>query len=132
MLPLRSLKKILVISFLLNTVSYGFGQSQSFSEYLNKPRLDTTYWSKDTDAIFRNRPNKTAECTTCITSYIDSIYNKSCFNSVSGHVKLDTNLECLTIQKLIGEWELIEGGVFEISDSISVKSGIVYRTKKKS
>jgi hypothetical protein len=122
-------KKIVIISALFIAGLNVFGQEEKFSKYLTMPRLDTNYWSIDADAIFKFRPNKTAECTSCFSSTKDSIFTKSCFNSVSGHVKLDTNLEGLTVSQLLGEWKPIEGGVFEILDSIHIESGIIDRTK---
>ena len=124
------MKKILIISVLIFVEFNGFGQEEKFSEYLVMPRLDTKYWSIDAGAIFTFRPDKTVECTYCFSSTKDSIFTKNCFNSVSGHVKLDTNIEGVNFQKLLGEWKPIEGGVFEISDSIDIKSGIIDRTKK--
>jgi hypothetical protein len=122
-------KKTLIISALFLVGLNMFGQEEKFSEYLTMPRLDTNYWSLDSDSIFTFRPNKTAECTFCFSSTKDSVFTKSCFNSVSGHVKLDTNLEGLTVPKLFGKWKPIEGGVFEILDSIHIESGIIDRTK---
>lgn len=124
------MKKLFIISVLIFGRLNLFGQDEKFSEYLTMPRLDTNYWSIDADAIFTFRPDKTVECTYCFSSIKDSVFTKNCYNSVAGHAKLDTNLESVTVQKLLGEWEPIEGGVFEISDSIDIESGIIDRTKK--
>ncbi|MDG1475794.1 MAG: hypothetical protein P8Q14_01470 [Vicingaceae bacterium] len=123
------MKKLSIISLLLIIGFSGLGQSNTFNNNLTLPRLDTTFWSNDVSNIFTFRPNKTEECLTCFTSNEDSIINKTCFNSTSGHVKLDTVLEKITLSKLIGEWKLYEGGVFEISDSINNSSRSAHRNK---
>jgi hypothetical protein len=94
------------------------------------PRLDSTYWGKDNDLLNSNYSKIANRCQTCIFTQTDTTRGRFCFNTSLGHAQLDTTLHNFSTEKLIGKWEVINFGQFEVTDSILPDSKIYYRSSK--
>ena len=106
-----------------------FGQTSSLTEYLIYPRLDTSYWEKDYNLINQNRSKIAERCQTCVFQETDSTRGRFCFNTSMGQVQMDTTLHNFSLDKLIGQWSVINYGLFVTTDSILTNSKIIYRTQ---
>lgn len=124
------MKKIngLIIFIFFTTV--GFGQDIKLMDYMLYPRLDSTYWEKDNKAINGNYSNIANRCQTCVFQQTDTTRGRFCFNTSLGQVQLDTTLHNFSTDKLIGKWEVINFGQFEVTDSILPDSKVYYRNSK--
>jgi hypothetical protein len=105
------------------------GQTIKLTDHLIYPRLDSTYWNQDYDLINQNRSNIADRCQTCVYQQSDSTRGRFCFNTSMGHVQMDTSLHNFPADKLIGEWTVINYGLFVTADSILSDSKIIYRTQ---
>jgi len=110
---MKNITLILLITITSNLSS----QSINFTGHLTSPRTDTVYWAADALKILTFASEKTSSCYLCFINNTDSLYEKNCFSSISGHCMLDTNMK-VSKKDILGEWKLIEGGIFEIRDSL--------------
>jgi hypothetical protein len=64
---------------------------------------------------------------TCFFSGTDSIRGRFCLNTTAGHVQLDTTLHAITPEKLLGEWQVVAFGTFEVTDSMALNAPLYNR-----
>jgi hypothetical protein len=93
-------------------------QDIRLTDFLISPRLDSTYWEKDLEALEANYSSKANKFQTCTFFQTDSTRGRFCFNTTKGHVQLDTTLHNLTSEKVTGVWHLKKLGTFEVTDSM--------------
>ncbi len=105
-----------------------FGQDIQLMDYLLYPRLDSTYWELDMKAISGNYSDVANRCQTCVFQQTDTTRGRFCFNTSLGQVQLDTLLHNFSTEKLIGKWDVINFGQFEVTDSLLTNSPIYYRS----
>jgi len=91
------------------------------------PRLDSTFWEKDYETLNKVYSRVANRCQTCVYKQTDTTRGRFCFNTSLGHVQMDTSLHSFTTDKLIGQWDLIDNGVFEIADSVLADSKLYFR-----
>jgi hypothetical protein len=118
----------LTIFILISTVA--FGQDVKIMDYMLYPRLDSTYWEKDNDLLNSNYSKIANRCQTCVFQQTDTTRGRFCFNTSLGHIQLDTALHNFSTEKLIGKWDVINFGQFEVTDSLLPDSKIYYRSSK--
>ena len=116
--------------FISLTVSTLNAQAIKLNDYLLYPRLDSSYWEKDFDALNSKYSNIANKCQTCVYKQTNTTRGRFCFNTSLGHIQLDTNLHNFLEDKLIGRWSAINFGQFEIVDSILPDSKVYYRREK--
>lgn len=124
------MKKIYRLIIFIFFTTVGFGQDIKLMDYMLYPRLDSTYWEKDNKAINGNYSNIANRCQTCVFQQTDTTRGRFCFNTSLGQVQLDTTLHNFSTDKLIGKWEVINFGQFEVTDSILPDSKVYYRNSK--
>lgn len=118
---------LLTILFFSTTIS--FGQTIKLTDHLIYPRLDSSYWEKDYDLINQNRSNIAEKCQTCVFQQTDSTRGRFCFNTSMGQVQMDTTLHNFSADKLIGEWNVINYGLFITTDSILPDFKLIFRSQ---
>lgn len=116
-------------TFILMTTTV-LGQDIKLMDYMLYPRLDSTYWEKDNSLLHSKYSKIANRCQTCIFQQTDTTRGRVCFNTSLGHVQLDTSLHNFSTEKLIGKWDVINFGQFEVTDSILPDSRIYYRNSK--
>jgi len=124
------MKKIYFLTMFILLTTIVFGQDIKLMDYLLYPRLDSTYWEKDNQALNGNYSKIANRCQTCVFQQTDTTRGRFCFNTSLGQVQLDTALHNFSTEKLIGKWEVINFGQFEVTDSILPDSKIYYRSSK--
>jgi hypothetical protein len=107
-----------------------FGQDIKLMDYVLYPRLDSTYWEKDNKILNGNYSKIASRCETCIFEQTDTTRGRFCFNTSLGQVQLDTTLHNFSAEKLIGKWDVMIFGKFEVTDTILPDSKIYYRSSK--
>ncbi|MBL7920430.1 MAG: hypothetical protein JNJ40_08955 [Bacteroidia bacterium] len=80
------------------------GQKIALTDHIYKPRLDSTYWEKDHDALNKVYSRTANKCQTCVFLQTDTTPGRFCFNTSLGHVQMDSTLHNFAIEKLIGHW----------------------------
>lgn len=121
------MKNKLFLTLFILTSSICIGQNINLTDYTIKPRLDSLYWEKDYETLNSFYSKAANHCQTCVSNSNDSIRGRFCFNTSLGHVQLDTNLQNIKTDKLIGTWEVVSYGNFEITDSIRSEFSAYYR-----
>jgi len=106
------------------------GQSIKLTDYLLYPRLDSAFWEKDFDALNAKYSKIANRCQTCTYTEADTLRGRFCINTSMGHVQMDTSLHNFSLEKLIGQWNVVIFGVFEITDSILPDSKVYYRKEE--
>lgn len=125
------MRRIVYITITLLVVLFEVSaQRIMLTENLLKPRLDTLNWYKDLDLLNADYSSVANQCQTCVQHHEDEMDAKYCFNTSLAHVRLDTNLHNITMNKLIGEWKVISAGDIEISDSLSKGADKFIRKEK--
>jgi len=92
------------------------------------PRLDSSFWEKDFEILNKVYSPVANRCQTCVYRQTDTTRGRFCFNTSLGHVQMDTSLHNFAVDKLLGQWDLIDNGIFEIADSVLADSKLYYRT----
>jgi len=124
------MKKIYGLTIFIFFTTIVFGQDIKLADFMLYPRLDSTYWGKDNDLLNSNYSKIANRCQTCVFQQTDTTRGRFCFNTSLGHVQLDTALHNFSTEKLIGKWDVIIFGQFEVTDSILPDSKIYYRSSK--
>lgn len=124
------MKKVYYLTVFMLTSLLGYGQSIKLMDHLLYPRLDSTFWEKDYGALNAGYSMVANRCETCVFTQTDSTRGRFCFNTSLGHVQLDTTLHHFTIETIIGEWEVVNYGLFEIKDSLLSDSKVYYRNER--
>ncbi|MCW3103662.1 MAG: hypothetical protein JWO09_2102 [Bacteroidetes bacterium] len=122
-------KTFFLTTFILIT-SVVLGQEVKLMDNLLYPRLDSTYWNKDNQALNANYSKTANRCQTCVFQQTDTTRGRFCVNTSLGQVQLDTALHNFSPEKLVGKWEVINYGQFEVTDSILPDSKLYYRSSK--
>ncbi len=102
-------------------------QDIKLTDHIIYPRLDSTFWEKDYETLNKVYSRVANRCQTCVYKQTDTTRGRFCFNTSLGHVQMDTSLNNFAVDKLIGQWELIDNGIFEIADSVLAGSKLYYR-----
>jgi hypothetical protein len=110
--------------------SAAFAQPAKLTDHLIAPRLDSSYWQQDFDALNAKRSTIANRCESCVWNETDSTRGRFCFNTSSGQVQLDTTLHNFDPARLVGQWNVINFGLFETTDSIPFGSKIYYRRQR--
>jgi hypothetical protein len=121
--------KIYFLTIIFFTSTFAFGQTIKLIDHLIYPRLDSAYWNKDYILINQNRSDIAERCQTCVFQQTDTTRGRFCFNTSMGQVQMDTTLHNFSVDKLIGQWNVINYGLFVTADSILPDSKIIYRTQ---
>ena len=79
------------------------------------------------NSVYSDAANK---CQTCVLQQTDSTRGRFCFNTSLGQVQLDSALYNFAPEKLIGQWGVINIGLFEITDSVLLNEKLYYRNEK--
>lgn len=124
------MKKIYSLTIIIFFTTIVFGQDIKLMDFMLYPRLDSTYWEKDNQALNANYSKAANRCQTCVFQQTDTTRGRFCFNTSLGQVQLDTALHNFSTEKLIGKWDVINFGQFEVTDSILPDSKIYYRNSK--
>ena len=125
-----TMRKIYFLTTLIFTTILVNGQDIKLTDYLLYPRLDSTYWQKDNEVLNSNYSEIANRCQTCVFNETDSTRGRFCFNTSLGQVQMDTTLHNFGVEKLIGKWDVINFGLFEVKDSLLTDSKIYYRSSK--
>jgi|GEM_PF-2929084 len=107
-----------------------FGQDAQLMDYLLYPRLDSAYWSEDFERLNADYSKQANRNQTCVFNETNSIRGRFCFNTSTGHVKLDSALHHFPEEKLLGKWDVINFGAFEVSDSLLPDSKQYFRSSR--
>lgn len=121
--------KIQYLITLIFVSTITLAQSIKLTDNLIYPRLDSSYWNKDYEILNQNRSKIAERCQTCVFQQTDTTRGRFCFNTSMGQVQMDTSLHNFSNEKLIGNWDVINYGLFEVVDSILPNSKIIYRTE---
>jgi hypothetical protein len=124
------MKKIYGLIIFVFFTTIVFGQDIKLMDFMLYPRLDSTYWEKDNQALNANHSKTANRCQTCVFQQTDTTRGRFCFNTSLGQVQLDSTLHNFSTEKLIGKWVVINYGQFEVTDSILPDSKIYYRNSK--
>ena len=124
------MKKIFGMTLFIFLTTFVFGQDIKLMDYMLYPRLDSTYWEKDNQTLNRNYSKIANRCQTCVFQQTDTTRARFCFNTSLGQVQLDTVLHNFSIEKLIGKWDVINFGQFEVTDSLLSDPKMYYRSSK--
>jgi hypothetical protein len=119
-----------IVAFLILSHAFSNAQNINLTDYLLAPRLDTIYWQKDFEILSSNHSPIANRCETCIYNETDSTRGRFCFNTSSGQIQLDTALHNFDQTKLVGQWNVMSFGLFEITDSIPLGSNTYFRTQR--
>src|ERR1041385_6020860 len=121
--------KITLLTILAFASTIILGQTIKLTDHLIYPRLDSAHWEKDYDLINQNRSNIAERCQTCVFQQTDTTRGRFCFNTSMGQVQMDTTLHNFPAEKLIGEWTVINYGLFMTVDSILPDFKLIFRTQ---
>ncbi|RZL36786.1 MAG: hypothetical protein EOP00_29170 [Pedobacter sp.] len=124
------MNKIYVLTIFIFFTTILKGQDIKLMDYMLYPRLDSTYWEKDNQALNGNYSKIANRCQTCVFQQTDTTRGRFCFNTSFGQAQLDTALHNISTDKLIGKWDVINYGQFEVTDSILSGSKIYYRSSR--
>ncbi len=124
------MKKLYFMMTFILTMTLAHGQDIKLMDHLLYPRLDSTYWEKDNDLLNSNYSKIANRCQTCVFNETDTTRGRFCFNTSLGQVQLDTMLHNFAVEKLIGKWDVINFGLFEVKDSVLADSKVYYRSSK--
>jgi hypothetical protein len=125
-----TMKNINLVTLLVLISTVVSSQSIRLTDYLLYPRQDSSYWEKDYDALNSIYSKNANRCQTCVFTETDSTRGRFCFNTTLGHVQMDTALHNITPQQLMGKWDVISFGLFEICDSILTDFKVHFRNEK--
>jgi hypothetical protein len=123
-------KKILLFTLLIVIKTFVLAQDVKLTDFLLYPRLDSTFWEKDYNDLNSNYSKIANRCQTCIYRQTDTTRSRFCVNTTLGQIQLDTALHNFSTEKLIGKWNVINFGKFEITDSVLSDSKLYYRKSK--
>jgi len=124
------MKKLYFLVMFILTSIIAVGQDVKIMDYMLYPRLDSTYWKKDNALLNSGNSEIANRCQTCVFQESDTTRGRFCFNTSLGHIQLDTTLHNFSKEKLIGKWDVINFGRFEVTDSILPDSKVYYRSSK--
>jgi beta-lactamase regulating signal transducer with metallopeptidase domain len=105
-------------------------QMPVLTDFLLYTRLDTAYWYTDFEKLNAEYSRVANQCQTCISSGSDTTRTRSCFNTSTAHVRLDTAFHNITSEMLIGVWRVVNAGVFAVTDSLAFNAREYIRVKK--
>ncbi len=124
---MKCMKRICFVSIVSFVSLFAVGQTIRLTDYLIKPRLDSTYWQSDFDRLNASYSKLPTHCQNCIFNETDSTRSRFCLNTTLGHIQLDTTLHDFESRQLIGQWNVIDYGLFEVTDSLLPDSKVYYR-----
>jgi len=115
---------------LILAATLAHGQEIKLMDHLSYPRLDSSYWQIDFETLNADYPNIANRRETCVYEETDSTRGRFCFNTSLGHVQMEAGIQKLWPEKLVGTWEVIEYGKFEIIDSLVLDSAVYHRRSR--